>query len=531
MQLTNPLSLLLIGLAFLLGGGLMWMVMGQKKQSINRTAGKQGESVFQRLVASTTRAANEERLVQTILDELIALFPLEGGAFVPLDVWGKPGSAWVKGRAPEGLPDQWDQRLAGEHVRGRCRNCQALTAEGSGDCPLLKGEGGVYCFPLIHANSRMAMLSLFAKRDETISSDQLKQIRLASSIWAQQLHVLRIGQADTAAPSTLIQNNAAGDQMEDGLRLLLESVLAALSAARLEIHLLPAPYTPISVTGSSQVMASALPQAALTIPIQQADGTALGELLAFAGQKKGFTEAETATLQSSAQLASRWISLGRHKRRARAQLILQERTLLSREIHDGMAQLLALLRLQNNQMRTALQHNRQERLEDLLNQNLQVLDEAFAEARRAISALRSAPQSGLSAWIADHLEEFKQTSSTEVQFRLADSEPRFGEDVQLQLVRIIQEALHNIRRHARATQAAVELRRENDHGGDWLLEIRDNGRGFDPLESIDETHFGLRGMRERAEWIGAEFQVVSKRGEGCVVQVRLPAALAEGDRA
>ena len=140
---------------------------------------------------------------------------------------------------------------------------------------------------------------------------------------------------------------------------LLESVLAALSAARLEIHLLPAPYTPISVTGSSQVMASALPQAALTIPIQQADGTALGELLAFAGQKKGFTEAETATLQSSAQLASRWISLGRHKRRARAQLILQERTLLSREIHDGMAQLLALLRLQNNQMRTALQHNRQ----------------------------------------------------------------------------------------------------------------------------------------------------------------------------
>jgi two-component system, NarL family, nitrate/nitrite sensor histidine kinase NarX len=94
-------------------------------------------------------------------------------------------------------------------------------------------------------------------------------------------------------------------------------------------------------------------------------------------------------------------------------------------------------------------------------------------------------------------------------------------DVQVQVLHIVQEALSNVRKHARAGQ--VELRVSSSPH--WRFEVRDDGAGFDPARAgADSTHVGRRIMQERASRIGARVQVRSAPGSGCTVVLELPPA-------
>lgn len=92
-------------------------------------------------------------------------------------------------------------------------------------------------------------------------------------------------------------------------------------------------------------------------------------------------------------------------------------------------------------------------------------------------------------------------------------------EVQAQLIRIVQEALSNVRKHSQAKQVWIGC---HETDGDVLLEVRDDGRGFEPEDVSGASQHGLRGMRERAELIGADFQIVSRPQGGAAVRVRLP---------
>jgi two-component system, NarL family, nitrate/nitrite sensor histidine kinase NarX len=91
--------------------------------------------------------------------------------------------------------------------------------------------------------------------------------------------------------------------------------------------------------------------------------------------------------------------------------------------------------------------------------------------------------------------------------------------VYAQLIRIVQEALSNVRKHARAQRVWISLRHWNR---DLILEIGDDGEGFTPEDVPELTRYGLRGMRERAEFIGADFQIISQPRQGTLVRLRLP---------
>jgi len=93
------------------------------------------------------------------------------------------------------------------------------------------------------------------------------------------------------------------------------------------------------------------------------------------------------------------------------------------------------------------------------------------------------------------------------------------------LIRIVQEALSNVRKHSYATQAWVSYRQT---GQVFIIEVRDDGRGFSPEEIPSVSRYGLQGMRERSELIGAEFQVISRPDEGTTVKISLP--LVVGDQ-
>ena len=97
---------------------------------------------------------------------------------------------------------------------------------------------------------------------------------------------------------------------------------------------------------------------------------------------------------------------------------------------------------------------------------------------------------------------------------------------QTQLIRIVQEALNNIRKHAAASQVNILGFQDGDS---YLIEIRDNGRGFNPESGREEglSSYGLQGMHERSESIGAKFQVTSQPGVGTCVSLRVPVAAKE----
>jgi two-component system nitrate/nitrite sensor histidine kinase NarX len=91
-------------------------------------------------------------------------------------------------------------------------------------------------------------------------------------------------------------------------------------------------------------------------------------------------------------------------------------------------------------------------------------------------------------------------------------------DVQVQLLHVVQEALSNVRKHAQARQVHVRL----VHQPHWQIDIEDDGRGFDPAaDAHDESHVGLRIMRERAAKVGAAVQLQSQPGVGTRVRISL----------
>jgi len=95
-------------------------------------------------------------------------------------------------------------------------------------------------------------------------------------------------------------------------------------------------------------------------------------------------------------------------------------------------------------------------------------------------------------------------------------------EVQIQVLHVVQEALSNVRKHARATRVWLDVQQQPH----WRFEVRDNGIGFDADDpSRGESHVGLRIMAERAERIGAQLEVIATRGHGCSVILELvPAA-------
>jgi len=148
----------------------------------------------------------------------------------------------------------------------------------------------------------------------------------------------------------------------------------------------------------------------------------------------------------------------------------------------------------------------------------------FVDVREAILGLRmtSASDPRLPVMLTEYARHFSQLCDLPVEVEIAPSTAHLtlAPETELQLLRIVQEALSNVRKHAEATRTQVSL----CNGGPMLeLIVRDNGRGFNPdhARSAGRPHFGLGTMRERAEAIGAEFHLTSSVGSGTEVRVKL----------
>ncbi|MCL5107681.1 MAG: histidine kinase [Chloroflexi bacterium] len=210
--------------------------------------------------------------------------------------------------------------------------------------------------------------------------------------------------------------------------------------------------------------------------------------------------------------------------------VLEERDRIAREMHDGLAQVLGYLNLRLRAAEGMLAQGDGVATRAEIEQAASVTQEAYADVREAILGLRTAvtPQQDLLATLSEYLRKYRQYSQVPTELS-ADVEEKLDlpPAAEIQLIRIIQEALTNVRKHARAKRAWVRVTRVSDS---VLVEIGDDGRGFNTVaEDAREGHFGLQTMRERAESIGGSLQIDSAPGKGSRLLVTIPMA-SEGGR-
>lgn len=214
------------------------------------------------------------------------------------------------------------------------------------------------------------------------------------------------------------------------------------------------------------------------------------------------------------------------QRELKQSAIVEERERLARELHDGLAQIIGYINTEVMAIRLLLKNDKIE----TANQHLFDLEEAsrnlFVDIREVILGLKMAGLDGdLVLLLENYTAQFSRLSKLEIKFesKLVGEELSLLAENELHLLRIVQEALSNVRKHAYANSVKVRL---NILDGVLKLMIIDNGKGFDQdgetLESFSK--FGVAMMHERAEAIGANLEFISERNVGTQVIIRMPLA-------
>jgi signal transduction histidine kinase len=210
----------------------------------------------------------------------------------------------------------------------------------------------------------------------------------------------------------------------------------------------------------------------------------------------------------------------------RSQLEIQEKTMkrISEEIHDNIGQLLSLTKLNLS----TVNFNDIEKSKEKITDSKQLLTQVIIELRN-LSRLLDADyviDKGLLRSIEYEFELLKKTERYQIELVVTGTPDRLTHHCELILFRIFQEVLNNIIKHAGATLITAELCFKSDH---FMMMLSDNGRGFDlsPLNESTNVQFGLgiRSMQNRANIIGAEFNMQSSPDNGTVVKVMLPLSL------
>ena len=205
--------------------------------------------------------------------------------------------------------------------------------------------------------------------------------------------------------------------------------------------------------------------------------------------------------------------------------VLEERERLAGEMHDSLAQVLGYIHLGAQTTKRTLARQDVTKAEEELEDIASLAHEAYKDVREAILGLREtvSPAGGIAGTLKQYLQKFSRQAGISAELEVqGDEAPQLSPEAEVQLVRVIQEALTNVRKHANADKAWVRIRR---HNGEVNISIEDNGQGFDAaLVRANGHRFGVRIMRERVETVGGRFEIESSPRCGTKVQIYLPVA-------
>jgi signal transduction histidine kinase len=211
--------------------------------------------------------------------------------------------------------------------------------------------------------------------------------------------------------------------------------------------------------------------------------------------------------------------------------VLEERDRIGREMHDGLAQVLGYVNTKAQAAQEFLKAGDDKAAERQLQELVGAAREAYTDAREVIVGLRmnGVPERGLAELADEYVERFRRQSGVAAELVVASSwwADALPAKVKVQALRIIQEALTNARKHARASRVVVSLETENDTA---VISVEDDGCGFmlSRLLRPDFSRYGLRTMRERAQAVGGSLRIESAPGKGTSIIAILPLSEAAG---
>jgi len=258
-------------------------------------------------------------------------------------------------------------------------------------------------------------------------------------------------------------------------------------------------------SASGEVMADERSYDARLLPVTDRRGRELGRLL--------LLHDSTERKQAEARLLAQ----------ERALAALQERERLARELHDGLAQVLGYLNVQAQAIREQVLRGQDTQVEAALAHLAVVAQEAHADVRAYIHNARpvTVGGGGFVAALQEQLQRFGHFYGlvTELVGAEALDGGALEPAAEVQLLRIVQEALSNVRKHAAAQRVRVVLSAQDST---VQVEIEDDGSGFDPQAELPNGSFGLQIMDERAREVGGSWEVISAPGQGTRILVRVP---------
>ncbi|HIE25120.1 MAG TPA: DUF3365 domain-containing protein [Anaerolineales bacterium] len=199
--------------------------------------------------------------------------------------------------------------------------------------------------------------------------------------------------------------------------------------------------------------------------------------------------------------------------------VLEERARISRELHDSLAQTLGWLSIKTELLEEDIKLGKLEESTAEMTIIRNVVKDACYDVRESIEGLRTRPTGDVNLTIAAWIAEFRQRSKLKTEFHTSQEKLTLSPRVETELLRILQEALTNVRKHANAQNINIYLQKKEKY---VTLIIQDDGHGFNFDSQEDRKHFGLSIMRERAENLGGSFALKSKLDEGTRVRVTLP---------
>jgi two-component system nitrate/nitrite sensor histidine kinase NarX len=245
----------------------------------------------------------------------------------------------------------------------------------------------------------------------------------------------------------------------------------------------------------------------------------LGILTLFFDEPREITRKTIDAITAFAKIISATIEHTQLNREARRVELLNERQGLANDIHDSLAQTLTYSRMRVSLLHEAIRSGN----EEIADKYATDLDDALGIGQKSVRELIADHRfelnhSGLSSALHDIIKEFRQRYPIEIEYRNRLVDLELPIEHEIQVCRIVHEALTNIARHSGASHARVFV---DERFGYFIFTIEDNGRGANTFTPV-EGHYGMMIMRERAHRIGGKIKVSSAAGLGTQVQLYFP---------